>query len=87
MQSMDNLLLSVISLYLYLGNEFVAGEYQYSEYLVTNYASHHRHSCIGARAGFGDLLIGAGVILPRQWFKSRGCKSYKRLHGRVDYDR
>ena len=21
---------------------------------------HHRHSCIGARAGFGDLLIGAG---------------------------
>ena len=42
---------------------FMAGEYQHSEYLVTNYASHHRHSCIGARAGFGDLLIGAGVIM------------------------
>ncbi|HPG05045.1 MAG TPA: 4-hydroxyphenylacetate 3-hydroxylase C-terminal domain-containing protein, partial [Rhodoblastus sp.] len=24
-------------------------------------ATHHRHSCIGARAGFGDLLIGAGA--------------------------
>src|SRR4029077_9698861 len=26
-------------------------------------ATHHRHSCIGARAGFGDLLIGAGVLM------------------------
>ncbi|MEP1472628.1 MAG: 4-hydroxyphenylacetate 3-hydroxylase N-terminal domain-containing protein [Halieaceae bacterium] len=42
---------------------FMAGEYQHSEYLVTNYASHHRHSCIGARAGFGDLLIGAGALM------------------------
>ena len=27
------------------------------------YATHHRHSCIGARAGFGDLLIGAGALM------------------------
>ncbi|MFK8016904.1 MAG: 4-hydroxyphenylacetate 3-hydroxylase family protein [Gammaproteobacteria bacterium] len=42
---------------------FMAGEWQHSEYLVTNYACHHRHSCIGARAGFGDLLIGAGALM------------------------
>ncbi len=29
----------------------------------TSYATHHRHSCIGARAGFGDLLIGAGALM------------------------
>jgi len=28
-------------------------------FLAATYATHHRHSCIGARAGFGDLLIGA----------------------------
>ncbi|MEM1260840.1 MAG: 4-hydroxyphenylacetate 3-hydroxylase N-terminal domain-containing protein [Pseudomonadota bacterium] len=42
---------------------FMAGEWQHSEYLVTNYATHHRHSCIAARAGFGDLLIGAGALM------------------------
>jgi 4-hydroxybutyryl-CoA dehydratase/vinylacetyl-CoA-Delta-isomerase len=31
--------------------------------LTTSYATHHRHSCIGARAGFGDLLIGAGALM------------------------
>ncbi len=25
--------------------------------------NHHRHSCIAARAGFGDLLIGAGALM------------------------
>ena len=30
---------------------------------TTSYATHHRHSCIGARAGFGDLLIGAGAMM------------------------
>jgi 4-hydroxybutyryl-CoA dehydratase/vinylacetyl-CoA-Delta-isomerase len=45
------------------GRVFMAGEYQHSEYLVTNYASHHRYSCIGARAGFGDLLIGASALM------------------------
>ena len=27
------------------------------------YATHHRHTCIAARAGFGDLLIGAGALM------------------------
>jgi len=30
--------------------------------LTYGYATHHRHTCIGARAGFGDLLIGAGAL-------------------------
>ena len=42
---------------------FMAGEWQHSGFLVSTYAAHHRHSCIGARAGFGDLLIGAGVLM------------------------
>src|SRR3546814_3053536 len=41
----------------------MAGEWQHSRFLTTTYATHHRHSCIGARAGFGDLLIGAGVLM------------------------
>ena len=31
--------------------------------MTTSYATHHRHTCIGARAGFGDLLIGAGALM------------------------
>jgi 4-hydroxybutyryl-CoA dehydratase/vinylacetyl-CoA-Delta-isomerase len=42
---------------------FLAGEWEHSGLLTTSYATHHRHSCIGARAGFGDLLIGAGVLM------------------------
>lgn len=42
---------------------FCAGEWKHSSYLTYNYATHHRHSCIGARAGFGDLLIGAGALM------------------------
>ena len=42
---------------------FLAGEWEHSQFLTTNYATHHRHSCIAARAGFGDLLIGAGVLM------------------------
>ena len=42
---------------------FLAGEWQHSQFLTSTYATHHRHSCIGARAGFGDLLIGAGVLM------------------------
>lgn len=42
---------------------FLAGEWGHSGHLTTTYATHHRHSCIGARAGFGDLLIGAGVMM------------------------
>lgn len=42
---------------------FLCGEYADSEFLTRTYATHHRHSCIAARAGFGDLLIGAGALM------------------------
>lgn len=42
---------------------FYADEWEHSGYMTYNYATHHRHSCIGARAGFGDLLIGAGSLM------------------------
>jgi 4-hydroxybutyryl-CoA dehydratase / vinylacetyl-CoA-Delta-isomerase len=42
---------------------FVAGEWAHSGHLTYSYATHHRHTCIGARAGFGDLLIGAGALM------------------------
>ena len=42
---------------------FLCGEVEHSEFLTTSYATHHRHTCIGARAGFGDLLIGAGAMM------------------------
>ena len=42
---------------------FFAGEWEHSGTLTYNYATHHRHTCIGARAGFGDLLIGAGALM------------------------
>ena len=42
---------------------FADGQYEDAGYLTTSYATHHRHSCIGARAGFGDLLIGAGALM------------------------
>jgi 4-hydroxybutyryl-CoA dehydratase/vinylacetyl-CoA-Delta-isomerase len=39
------------------------GSWEHSGHLTYSYATHHRHSCIGARAGFGDLLIGAGALM------------------------
>jgi len=42
---------------------FYAGAWEHSAALTYSYATHHRHSCIGARAGFGDLLIGAGALM------------------------
>jgi 4-hydroxybutyryl-CoA dehydratase/vinylacetyl-CoA-Delta-isomerase len=42
---------------------FLDGETEEGGTLTTSYATHHRHSCIGARAGFGDLLIGAGALM------------------------
>jgi 4-hydroxybutyryl-CoA dehydratase/vinylacetyl-CoA-Delta-isomerase len=42
---------------------FFEGEWEHSHALTYSYATHHRHSCIGARAGFGDLLIGAGALM------------------------
>ena len=42
---------------------FIDGEHEEGGFMTTSYATHHRHSCIGARAGFGDLLIGAGALM------------------------
>jgi 4-hydroxybutyryl-CoA dehydratase / vinylacetyl-CoA-Delta-isomerase len=42
---------------------FYDGEWEHSQVLTYSYATHHRHSCIAARAGFGDLLIGAGALM------------------------
>ncbi|MDO9507310.1 MAG: 4-hydroxyphenylacetate 3-hydroxylase N-terminal domain-containing protein [Hydrogenophaga sp.] len=42
---------------------FFAGEWEHSGHLTYSYATHHRQTCIGARAGFGDLLIGAGALM------------------------
>ncbi len=42
---------------------FLAGEVEEAGLATITYATHHRHSCIGARAGFGDLLIGAGALM------------------------
>ncbi len=38
-------------------------EWEHSGTLTYSYATHHRQSCIAARAGFGDLLIGAGALM------------------------
>lgn len=46
-----------------MDNVFYAGEWEHSGHLTYSYATHHRHTCIGARAGFGDLLIGAGALM------------------------
>jgi 4-hydroxybutyryl-CoA dehydratase / vinylacetyl-CoA-Delta-isomerase len=42
---------------------FLAGEWEHSSHLTYSYATHHRHTCVAARAGFGDLLIGAGALM------------------------
>lgn len=42
---------------------FYADEWEHTGHLTYSYATHHRHTCIGARAGFGDLLIGAGALM------------------------
>jgi 4-hydroxybutyryl-CoA dehydratase / vinylacetyl-CoA-Delta-isomerase len=42
---------------------FYEGEWEHSNVLTYGYATHHRHSCVAARAGFGDLLIGAGALM------------------------
>jgi 4-hydroxybutyryl-CoA dehydratase/vinylacetyl-CoA-Delta-isomerase len=42
---------------------FLAGEWQHSGFLTYQYAQHHRQTCIAARAGFGDLLIGASALM------------------------
>jgi 4-hydroxybutyryl-CoA dehydratase/vinylacetyl-CoA-Delta-isomerase len=41
---------------------FCAGEWAHAGEFVYHYTAQHRHTCIAARAGFGDLLIGAGAL-------------------------
>ncbi len=55
---------------------FLDGQCEEAGFLTTSYATHHRHSCIGARAGFGDLLIGAGALM----FKANGLDAGKHGH-------
>lgn len=42
---------------------FLAGEWQFAGALTEAFAIHHRVSCIGARAGLGDMLIGASASM------------------------
>lgn len=42
---------------------FLCGEWRYSGKLAESFANHHRQSCIGARAGLGDMIIGASAIM------------------------
>jgi 4-hydroxybutyryl-CoA dehydratase / vinylacetyl-CoA-Delta-isomerase len=42
---------------------FCAGEWHTASAILYEYTSQHRHTCIAARAGFGDLLIGAGALV------------------------
>ena len=58
---------------------FLAGEWQHSATLTYAYATHHRHTCIAARAGYGDLLIGAGTLMT----EANGLDA-ERVHGRRD---
>jgi 4-hydroxybutyryl-CoA dehydratase/vinylacetyl-CoA-Delta-isomerase len=55
---------------------FLNGETEHSGYLTQAYATHHRHSCIAARAGFGDLLIGAGALM----IESNGLDPERHVH-------
>ncbi len=55
---------------------FFEGEWEHSHVLTYSYATHHRHTCIAARAGFGDLLIGAGALMcEANGFDDPGAKS------------
>ena len=55
---------------------FFEGEWEHSHVLTYSYATHHRHTCIAARAGFGDLLIGAGALMcEANGFPDPGAKS------------
>ncbi len=42
---------------------FLCGEWEYTGKLAEAFANHHRHSCIGARAGLGDMIIGASALM------------------------
>lgn len=42
---------------------FLCGEYRYAGTLAEAFANHHRHSCVGCRAGLGDMIIGGAAAL------------------------
>lgn len=42
---------------------FLCGEWEYTGALAEAFGNHHRHSCIGARAGLGDMIIGASSLM------------------------
>ncbi|MFS0574042.1 4-hydroxyphenylacetate 3-hydroxylase N-terminal domain-containing protein [Sporosarcina sp. 179-K 3D1 HS] len=42
---------------------FLCGEWEFAGDLAEAFANHHRHSCIGARAGLGDMIIGASALM------------------------
>lgn len=44
-------------------NVFLCGEWEYAGLLAESFANHHRQSCIGARAGLGDMIIGAAALM------------------------
>jgi len=60
---------------------FLCGEWEHSEFLTKSYANHHRHTCIGARAGFGDLLIGAGALM----VEANGLDADRQTHLREQF--
>ncbi len=57
---------------------FYAGEWEHSGHLTYSYATHHRHTCIAARAGFGDLLIGASAMICEANGLDPGAESHLR---------
>jgi 4-hydroxybutyryl-CoA dehydratase/vinylacetyl-CoA-Delta-isomerase len=57
---------------------FLDGQHEEAGMATVAYATHHRHSCIGARAGFGDLLIGAGAMM----IESNGLDAARHHHVR-----
>jgi len=44
-------------------NVFLCQEWEYAGLLAEAFANHHRQSCIGARAGLGDMIIGATSLM------------------------
>lgn len=55
---------------------FLAGEWDFAGSLTESFATHHRVSCIGARAGLGDMLIGATASMA----EANGLDPYKTGH-------
>ena len=66
---------------------FYAGDWEHSGHLTYSYATHHRQTCIGARAGFGDILIGAGALMCEAMGSTPAGKPPARADGGTDQDR